>query len=438
MAMPRTAWVVLGLAVAAGWGRPGAAQFGDRAPAFAAEQIPDPPGQGAPWVAPATRLPRFLVTATGLLLDEGVADPRGGAYRAVEIDGKQARGFVLPERAGVPERYVVAWDGLVYPVTKVGERIDLDAEIRELAAHARTDHAGWGWPSDQGDEQPDRSGVGDRSPLKVCLLLRLGRTDLAEALFAAVTGWDPERRGRDLTDYGISYVSLADDWAVAMYRRLIGAHEAGRDAVALDSARRLARFRDLVSRQADAMGFARLDPYNQRPDGPIPYFGYLDELDALLRDHERRARLGPRGPVPPPVGGDPAARVAALIRDLDLIDERQFSIPGAPHPEDSRRVADLVAEGAAAVGPLLDALEVDDRLTRSVNRNGDGSVGRHVHPVAEVEFAALTRILRDGRLGPQRPENWSTVPPADRPALIEAIRRSWLKGRWQPPAPGQP
>ena len=107
-----------------------------KVPRFEGKVIPEPPSQGQPWLAPATKLPKFLVTATGLLFEQGVADPRGCEYRQVEIDDgsiRRARGFVLPERADVPGRFVVCWDGLVYPALTVGEPADLDRDIRDLA-----------------------------------------------------------------------------------------------------------------------------------------------------------------------------------------------------------------------------------------------------------------------------------------------------------------
>ena len=65
---------------------------------------------------------------------------------------------------------------------------------------------------------------------------RLGRADLAEALFAAGTTWTPERRGQNLTDYHVSYLTLATDWAAAVFLRLVSAHMRGDDALALDAA----------------------------------------------------------------------------------------------------------------------------------------------------------------------------------------------------------
>ena len=415
---------------------------------FAGQAIPEPPEQHAPWTPPTTRLPRFLGTATRLLFEQGMADPRGCAYREVEFTLpwiRKGRGFVLPERAEVPGRFAVAWDGQVYPLAAVGGPVDLAADIRDLAARIKQDRATrqgrepgifglppWGFAA-QGDDWMDSSGASDRSPLKLCLLLRLGHADLAEELFAAGTTWTPEPRARDLTNYGINYLSLAEDWLQAAFGRLIAAHTNGDDVVALDTARKLARFRDSTIKQAEAMGFPRPQGrgWNRFGNEATTWYYYLGQLDELLRDHERRAKPGSRGPVPRR-GGDPAARVAALIRDLDQIDERQMSVPGGANPASSPRVAELAAEGDAAVGPLLDALANDDRLTRSADLGRGGSLDRYVHPVVEVEFAALNRILQTAEFSKHSMANWASITPAARKELAGSIRAFWEKNRAVP------
>ncbi len=198
-------------------------------PRFEGTTIPEPPSQGQPWTAPATKLPKFLVTATAILFEQGVADPRGCEYREVEVGGDwivKAHGFVLPERADAPGRFVICWDGLVYPALTVGAPADLDRDVHELAASLKQAHddaqsnrfnQGFSWSFSRDRRIPFGAvGVNDNSPLKLCLLLRLGRADLAEALFAAGTTWTPDARARDLTDYGISYLTLAVDWASAL------------------------------------------------------------------------------------------------------------------------------------------------------------------------------------------------------------------------------
>ena len=174
---------------------------------FEGKTIPEPPGQHEAWTAPATKLPKFLVTATGLLFEQGVPDPRGCEYREVEVGNEwmgKAHGFVLPERADAPGRFVVCWDGLVYPALTVGAPANLDRDVNDLATKLKqareADKAspfnpGVSWSfSNERHHHFGFSGIDDRSPIKLCLLLRLGRADLAESLFAAGTSWTQAAR----------------------------------------------------------------------------------------------------------------------------------------------------------------------------------------------------------------------------------------------------
>ena len=396
---------------------------------FAGKTIPEPPSQGKPWTAPATKLPRFLLSATASLFEQGVADPRGCEYRRVEIGNgevENTRGFVLPERADAPGRFVVGWDGLVYPAVSVGAPADLDRDVKDLAAHVKQSrppedsnwsgsNVRWGFPA-EGQNYHGTAGGDDGSPIKICLLLRLGRADLAEAPSGAGTAWKPGSSARDLTDYKMSYLTLADAWAAAAFERLIGAHAMGDDVIALDIARRLTRFRDLATARADALGFPLEEPKYRHAAGPPTRFLFLTQLDQLLRDHERRAAMPARGPIPKK-GGDPSARIAALIRDLDQIAAHQQVSWGHADPRNSPLVDDLVTIGDPAVPALLEVLESDDRLTRSISGGRGGSIERYVHPVREVAVPALTRILHTQHFENPRSCAWNSVDPAARRAL---------------------
>jgi hypothetical protein len=423
------------------------AQESRRAPKFEGKIVPDPPRQGQPWTAPKTKLPKSLVEATGIIFDQGVADPRGCEYRQVSIGGRlieTTHGFVLPERADVPGRFVVCWDGQVHPALDIGIPADLDRDVNGLVTHLkRAGGAGrsrwfgfglnWGYPRG-GKRDNDRGGLDDPSSIKLCLLLRLGRADLAEALFAAGTNWTPERQPRDRTDDHSNYVTLANDWAESAYTRLILAHELGDDAIALDTARRLVKFRDLVSAKAEKMGLAMPDQRNRAGSRSAPLLSFLNPLDLLLRDHERRAKMPPRGPIPKK-GADPSARVAALIRDLDQIDEQARMSPEHASPGDSPLVQDLVDIGAPAVAPLLEVLESDNRLTRSVSHDLNGfhastSPECFVHPVHEAAFEALRSILRTGRSFNTWPTRaWLSVDPPGRKEIAGEMRQFWEKNR---------
>lgn len=405
-------------------------------PRFTGKSIPDPPRQKEPWTAPATKLPKSLLVATEALFEQGLADPRGCEYREVEVvEGLTVKthGFVLPPREGESGRFVVGWDAVVRPAVSVGAPADLDRDIQVLADRIRLAHQAaaaeaktnrldrpvpywWSGPDDRGGPA-----VESGSALKVCVLLRLGRADLAETLFAAATPWTPEARDVGKTDYQVNYLSLAQEWGSTLYGRLISAHMLGDDVIALDAARRLSAFEKAVDVRASEMGFERNTNYQ---DQPPSYFPWHRQLPELLADHERRAREPARGPIPRR-GTDPAARVAALIRDLDQIDERQISSPGAASPGNSPLVKALIAEGGPAVEPLLTAYETDTRLTRSVT-SSHGTI--FVHPVADAELAALAGILQgaDFQAFGSNPYHADL---AKRKELTQSLRDFWAKNR---------
>ena len=98
------------------------------------------------------------------------------------------------------------------------------------------------------------------------------------------------------------------------------------------------------------------------------------------------AKEPPRGPIPPR-GGNRAERISALIRDFDQIHVNTPMVNySGGDPEDGELVTELVAEGGAAIEPLLAALESDTRLTRTfLSRNGIDYIG----PVSQAVHGAL-------------------------------------------------
>ncbi|HEY2158838.1 MAG TPA: hypothetical protein VGH33_24615, partial [Isosphaeraceae bacterium] len=184
-----------------------------------------------------------------------------------------------------------------------------------------------------------------------------------------------------------------------------------------------------VEAKAEAMGFLRAESHRYGTPGPAPYIGPFAQLAALLADQERRAKEPPRGPVPPH-GGDPLARVAALIRDFDQIHVVQMSSPGSADPGSGEAVRDLIVEGDAAVGPLLDALDHDTRLTRSIS-NGRGGPG-HVHPTTDAVYAALLRLLKTDRFLETGDDYAARNTPEGRKRLAAAVRAFWEKNRTVP------
>ena len=417
---------------------------------FTGTAIPDPPGQRERWTPPDTKLPRFLVNASAALFDAGMADPRGCAYREVELGDAnviKTRGFVLPETPGeVGGRFAVGWDGVVYPVFAVGPHADLEADVRALTdavAKARRESEApraRRFGSSGGFEVPNRfvssffpatgpATVENRSPLKLCMLLRLGRSDLAERLFAAGTIWTSDVPAHDLTDYQITFLSLANEWAGIVFDRLATAHERGDDVVALDAARRASAFQKAVDSRAEAMGFERaVGCPVPEPPGPVSYVASLDNLLPLLADQERRATAAPRAPIPPQ-SGDPSARIAALIRDFDQIHVTQWSNPGSADPRSDRIVQQVIALGDPAVEPLLTAFVSDTRLTRSVSRSRGGFL---VHPVTDAVYGALVGILKANQFLDTGDDYLVRMTPEGRKKLAAAMRVFWAKNRAVP------
>lgn len=104
----------------------------------------------------------------------------------------------------------------------------------------------------------------------------------------------------------------------------------------------------------------------------------------------------------------PAVGISAKIRDLDGVNARwkadpgEVSLPFVPREISlwsDPRVQAVVSEGNAAIEPLLDCMEHDTRLTRSVSFSFDHATGRNF---ITVKDAAYTAILRDRRRNPFR------------------------------------
>ena len=403
---------------------------GDRPP------VPEPPEQGRPWTPPETGLPRFLVKATALLFDQGVPDPRGCEYRTIDFGTTEVPMFVLPEVPGDARRYAIDEDGVLREAPDVWGRADLAADVRALAEDLKAARE----PAEPGVRmQAGPVGLFFRggqvpgnprttSPMQVCLLLRVGRADLAEELFAAATNWTPGGPRRDVTDYGVSYLSLARGWADLAYTHALDAHKKSDDVLALAHVRRL----DRLTRAATAALRETRVPLPNPNGGGWPasttYFPELRQISVLLADQERRAKASEKGRVPvPPPGGDPSARVAALVRNLGQIAQLQNSIPGGAFPARSETARALVAEGDAAVPALLDALESDERLTRSVsNGRGFGSSDGYIHPVHEVAADLLYEILKtEIAPGTPRVTRFGLDPSAGRKAAVATLRAAW-------------
>ena len=391
-------------------------------------QLPEPPQQHKSW-HPDSAIPTNILSATGKLFEQGFPDPRGCEYREIEVEvsgvrnGKSSlvktRSWVLPAKSRETNRFAICWNGLIYPIAKISAPADLHAEITnqfKLVTVTLTNSAngtntittrvflsGLGWRNNSAAGENATVFFTNALTTRVLLLLRCGEME------AALTNWSPNQQmmmfeggGRQVQSND-PYLEFAGDWAWAMFDRTICTHMRGDEALALATARQLAEAQPKIEAEAAQRGFSRQPYYDSLRHGQQkPYLDFLEQLPQLLADLERRAKEGHHVSVIE--SGlqnitNQTERIAALIRDLDLVQARQWGQPGSVNlPEDPIASA-LIQEGDVAVEPLLDCLETDKRLTRSVGFGRDFFRGRTVLSVASAANTALQTILQAGFRG---------------------------------------
>jgi hypothetical protein len=335
-------------------------------PAVRPTFFPDPPATGSAWTAPATGLhPRF-VEAVAPAFALGIADPRGCEYREVEIEVGSIWGgggiltthaWVFPTRAGA---HAVAWNGLVYAVDRTGAPADLEADVA----------AALEWSDIDTLTEPVTALHRSKTAIKLALLLRLGRADLAERYAAGLPLLPSD-----------AYAAFVSEWTWNQWERALAAHMRGADDLARAT---LEHLRGLVDVLATEHARLRAGNHELRRGSD-----WLRDVDDLLVDQRRRAdAVTPR---PTVAGGN--ASIDALVAALDGVAGRQRFQPGMAELLEDPVSRALVARGEAAVEPLLQALARDARLTRSVSFHRDFKRSRHVHAVGDVAFAILDAIL---------------------------------------------
>lgn len=387
-----------------------------------APSFPSPPGQADPAPPlPADPAQARWARAAWTLFESGMADPRGCAYQGVTVrvgsvwtgdaGTLEVHAWLLPAPAG-QRRFAVAWNGLVYPVLSVGAPADLRADLAELTRAAAGPASRVPFPGEQQHSQEAFvAHHGSPAALKIPLLLRLGEHAAAALLarrFAAQGESEP-------------LAFLAQEWTWAAFDRALTAHQRAEDDVALDGARRVALARE------------RLVPLLGGADGGARVLDFLSPLDALLTDQERRARLAQ-----PPTTDlarlravtDPHLRALAMAQGLESVQARQDGQPGGVDLASDPLVAALIAEGETAVPALLEVLESDERLTRSVHFWRDFSRHRTLLGVHEAAYAALATILQTTAFtAASTGDSLSARGPDGRRTVAAAVRAYWERWR---------
>ena len=300
----------------------------------------------------------------------------------------------------------MAWNGLVYPLVELGEAVDLQEDLRALreSGYARVGRLG-------ADNEPS-SVMPKPSLISACLLLRLGETDAAKGMVAAHFG---DRQPDDGSSGGYSlYVSLSADWLWQLYNRALCAHMRGDDRLVHASLTLLAsNIEGILARMHEQLS----EDHRKAKYHPL---SWMDSWEILL--HESHRRLEPEeNPAEPDT-------IKALIIDLKNVDRRQWGQPGGVGVASDPRVHALVKRGDKAVEALLDCLENDQRLTRSVSFGRDFGRGRTLIPVGRAAHAALTEILQFSNFEGVE-HRWAIDTIDERVAMAKAIRKYWSENR---------
>jgi hypothetical protein len=199
-----------------------------------------------------------------------------------------------------------------------------------------------------------------------------------------------------------------EEIAWVAFRDAVAAWQSGQDARALEV---LGRLKKIGSSQMDRFGAGT---------------HLLAELERR-RSEGRFSRKPPSGTDEPkdrPIG----ERIAWLIRELDEVNALQLGEPGGVNLEDDWRVADLVEIGDAAVPALIDCLEHDERLTRSVHVWRSFHHSRQLLGVREAALTALMSILKVQLFVPEATgDDFSHHAAESAPRLARSLRDYWRR-----------
>ena len=370
------------------------------AAAYAA--LPEAPHQHDPWVVPkVSTIPADVVKLSATLFDAGLADPRGGVYREIEVpifvsapDGTHpltSHGWVFDDG------FAVCWNGLIYRVRKVGPPAQLEADVHAIASVNPMESLPFRRrPFPKNAEfwlnTPAAEGLG---PISIALLLRLGRADLAQQLWSS--------------PHPIDVPEAIRTWLGTAFLRVVDDREQGDDEDAAQTAQSLIVWQESI-----------------RPALKPKDIAFLSPLPRLLEDSERRLREPPRTKLDSEklLHEPQSRRIAELIARLEDVIGVKIGWPGPYELMFDPICRQLAHEGEAAVEPLLDAYEFDRRLTRDADFTRPSSLERTPIPVSEAAKAILAGIL-------QYPNVVNGLSPAELRAWWEANKKDPLARSFQ-------
>ena len=232
------------------------------------------------------------------------------------------------------------------------------------------------------------------------------------------------------------YLEFAGDWAWAMFDRTISPIMRGDEALALPRRGSSLKCSRKWKPSAPSAVFLHSNIMISATQEGKAIFGFLEQLPQILADLERRANEPAKtniidaGITNQP---DQTKRITALVDDLDLVSARQWGQPGGVNFPEDPIVAALIQEGDPAVEPLLNCLENDKRLTRSVGFGRDFFRSRTVIPVHDAARAACYPSFAPGSLMTCRrfaPTGTNTKVSSSKTAGMPSSTTTSAQARW--------
>lgn len=407
----------------------------------AISQWPTLPAQSAPWRAPNES---SFSQAVRWLFDHGMPDPRELEYVRARVtvgnlwggraNSVEAHGWLY--RAPDNTQWFLGWNGNLYEPEALLGPADFDADYAQLIA-----------PPDGGNPMGYRfvrAGGGEAGALF---------PSINESLTNAILARLGRRGSAELASQEDLFAVLVSDYQWTLFDRAVCAHMRGDDTTTLRVATRLVAVREAAQREL-ARNF---DGGISEEDRQDP-FSFSRAAESLRNDARRRLARGPRtpsvvarsdadasaGPTGPAASAQAAAqpqtpraieaRVRAIIDELEEVDARQWGQPGGVNLAADPRVQALIQIGETAIPALIDALERDERLTRSVHFWRDFSRHRSVLGAHEAAYTAIAAILRQDffRIG-STSDDLSGRGPAGRAELVARVREYWTRMSGIPP-----
>lgn len=392
--------------------------------------------KGVPdWTPPKTTVAKELVETGRFLLNHGFGDPRGGklGIASVRMSGSWSEkandvrllGWIKDDGG---KKVLIDMAGITYPAQSVIEEFKTEDAVEnalKLLEDGKTNYAGplnrlmpFYIPSTPNDGSKFGELLSDQA---VVQLLIHGDTDLAERLYAKRVHLEYEgnktvqKPGLDkYAEYSLLSRFLSAYWVAA-----VNAHMRGDDELAYQMANTLVDNAD----EYEKFGASLQTGMVFMPDettGKKTMFSYILPADQLAKDSERRMKEGAKTVDMASLDKMSSKdRVAKLIELLDQVSARQWGQPGGVNLADDRIVQALIKEGNVAGDALLDCIEKDTRLTRSVSFGRDFFPTRNLLTVKSAAFAAFCGITQIDAYGPNM----------RRQPTVADLRGMWAKNK---------